>query len=330
MDRGSWRKSQWRNLCFATTASLSFAHTLKILWNKKTLHNFATEKQTEVELETGKIWNGSSFIIILTTVNPHLNSPMYFFLQNLSFLEMCYTSVTTPRLLMDLFNKDRSISFPCCALQLYFFIFLGSTECFFFAVMAYDRYAAIAHPLQYTMLISRRRCLQLAIGAWVGGIFLALGQAVLISSLPYCRSHIINHFFCDVPPLVKLACGDKYLVEIEISLYSAVVVMVPFVLVLLSYVFILNAILKIRSSQGQRKAFSTCASHLTSVFLFYVPAICVYVTPKSKYSLNSDRLLALFYAVIIPMLNPLIYSLRNNEVKKALRNRMKRQLCLQR
>ncbi|XP_030042513.1 olfactory receptor 5V1-like [Microcaecilia unicolor] len=273
---------------------------------------------------------GNILIIILTTVDPHLNTPMYFFLWNLSILEMCYTSVTIPRLLMDLLKEDRSISFPCCALQLYFFIFLGSTECFLFAVMAYDRYAAIVNPLRYTVLISRRRCLQLVIGSWVGGIFLALGQAVLILSLPYCRLHVINHFFCDVPPLVKLACGDKYFAEIEISLYSAVVVMVPFVLVLLSYVRILDAILKIRSSQGQRKAFSTCASHLTSVFLFYVPAICVYVIPKSKYSLNSDRLLALFYAVIIPMLNPLIYSLRNKEVKGALRNRMNGRLCPQR
>ncbi|XP_029437379.1 olfactory receptor 5A2-like [Rhinatrema bivittatum] len=273
---------------------------------------------------------GNILIIILITIDPHLHTPMYFFLRNLSFLEMCYTSVSIPRLLADLVREDRSISFPCCAVQLYFFIFLGTTECFLFAVMAYDRYTAIANPLRYTVVINRTRCLQLATGSWVGGIFLALGQAILISNLPYCKSHIINHFFCDVPPLVKLACGDKYLAEIEISLYSTVVVMVPFLLVLLSYVCILAAILKIDSSQGRRKAFSTCASHLTSVSLFYVPGICVYVVPKSKYSLDNDRLLALFYAVIIPMLNPLIYSLRNKEVKGALRNRMNRKLCSQR
>ncbi|XP_029437351.1 olfactory receptor 10A4-like [Rhinatrema bivittatum] len=269
---------------------------------------------------------GNVLIIALTTVCPALQTPMYFFLRNLSFLEICYTSVTIPKMLVDLLVDGRGISLWGCVTQLYFFIFLGTTECYFLAVMAFDRYVAVCNPLHYTAIMNGKLCVRLSAAACVGAMVLALGQACLVSSLKYCGSTRINHFFCEVPVLVRLACGDKHVAETGVSVHSIFVGIIPFLLIITSYVPILSAILGIHSTEGRHKAFSTCASHLVSVVLFYSTGIFAYVLPKIKFVSGGERLLALMYAVVIPMLNPLIYSLRNKEVKGALRRKVSRKL----
>uniref|UniRef100_A0A8C8RQ96 Olfactory receptor n=1 Tax=Pelusios castaneus TaxID=367368 RepID=A0A8C8RQ96_9SAUR len=256
---------------------------------------------------------GNMLIIPITLVDPALRSPMYFFLQNLSFLEIGYISSTIPKMLVNFLSEDKSISFLGCATQMYFFSFLGITECCLLAAMSYDRYVAICHPLHYTATMSKAMCLQLSAVCWLIGLLVGLGQTTFIFTLPYCGPNRINHFFCDLPPLLKLACTDTY--KNEIAVYTIVVtfIMVPFLLILVSYVHILHTILSIASAAGRSKTFSTCSSHLIAVTL-----------PKSSYSPNTDKLLSLFYSVVSPVLNPLIYSLRNKEVKEAMRRSFSR------
>lgn len=267
---------------------------------------------------------GNLLIILLTLADPALHTPMYFFLRNLSFLEICYTSVNVPQMLVNLFSGEKSISFIGCATQTYFTFFLGGSECFLLASMAYDRYLAICKPLHYPVLMSQKVCLSLAVVSWLSGFLMSFGHTRMVFTLPFCGSNVINHFFCDIPPLLELACGDTSRTEAAVFAVAMIFVTIPFILILMSYVGILSSILKISSSEGRKKTFSTCSSHLTVVTLFFGSACIIYLKPKSTYSPNTDKYLSLFYTVVGPILNPLIYSLRNKDVRGAFMRMWKR------
>ncbi|XP_069889035.1 olfactory receptor 10AG1-like [Dipodomys merriami] len=262
---------------------------------------------------------GNGIIIVVTRVDPSLQTPMYFFISNFSFLEICYVSITLPRMLMDLWTQKGTISLYACATQMCFFLILGATECFLLAVMAYDRYVAICHPLHYPLIMNRKVYTQLVAAAWVSGMPVQVGQTIQIFSLPFCDSHQIDHFFCDIPPMLKLACGDVFVNELVVFVFAVLIVTVPFICILVSYVRIISTILKLPSNSGRSKAFSTCSSHLIVVFLFYGSASVTYLKPKSTQYEGTDKLLSLFYTILTPMFNPMIYSLRNKDVKEALR-----------
>ncbi|XP_050791430.1 olfactory receptor 10A2-like [Gopherus flavomarginatus] len=269
---------------------------------------------------------GNALVILVTVYDPVLHTPMYFFLRNLAFLEICYTSVTIPKMLANLLLEKKTISFSGCATQMYFFLFFGTAVCYLLAVISYDRYVAICNPLHYPVLMSRRLCLLLVSGCWVTGMSVSLGQTALIFSVPFCGSNVINHFFCDVPPLVKLLCPDSHVNEVTKVLMNILVIIIPFTLILASYICIVTAILRIPSLDGKRKAIHTCSSHLVSVSLFYGSAVFRYLRPNSGYTSGLDKLLSLLYTVAPALLNPVIYSLRNQRVKAALRKSIQRTL----
>lgn len=262
---------------------------------------------------------GNSLIIIITKVDPSLQTPMYFFLRNFSFLEICYVSVTAPRLLTDLWRPNRSISVLACATQMYFFLVFGFTECLILTTMAYDRYVAICNPLRYPLIMNNRLCIQLAVSCWVTGIPAHIGFTYLIFSLPFCRSNHLNHFFCDIPPVLKLACGDTFMIEMLVYAIALLVVTIPFMLILGSYGKIISTILKLPSAAGRAKAFSTCSSHLMVVLLFFGSATTTYLSPKSSNLTGTDKFLSLFYTIVTPTFNPMIYCLRNKDVMVALK-----------
>ena len=262
---------------------------------------------------------GNILIIMITIVDAALHSPMYFFLKNLSFLEIGYTTSTIPKMLVNFLTKRKGISFLGCATQMYAFSLLGITECCLLAAMAYDRCVAICHPLRYTTMMSWNMCFLLSAVSWLIGVLVALGQTTFIFTLPYCGPNRINHFFCDLPPLLKLACVATYKNEITIYIIAVLFIMVPFLLIVVSYIQILHTIFKMPSAGGKRKTFSTCFSHLVVVTLFYGSAIVTYLRPKAFYSSSSNKLLSLSYTLMSPMMNPLIYSLRNKEMKQALK-----------
>uniref|UniRef100_G3UIU8 G-protein coupled receptors family 1 profile domain-containing protein n=1 Tax=Loxodonta africana TaxID=9785 RepID=G3UIU8_LOXAF len=263
---------------------------------------------------------GNVGMILLIRVDSRLYTPMYFFLANLSFVGACYSSTITPKMLVDLLSEKKTISFAGCFLQMYFFIALATTECTLFGLMAYDRYVAICNPLLYFLIMSRRLCLKMAAGAFTAGLLNSMVNTSYVSSLPFCDSNIIHHFFCDNPPLFKLSCSDTRLNESIFSTFAGVNMVDALLVILTSYSYILFSIFRMHSGEGRRKAFSTCASHLTAIILFYATAICTYLHPRSSYSLSQDEVASVLYTVVIPMLNPLICSLRNKEVKKALWN----------
>ncbi|XP_013809895.2 olfactory receptor 10AG1-like [Apteryx mantelli] len=267
---------------------------------------------------------GNSLIMLITVVDSSLHSPMYFFLRNLSFLEICYTSVTLPKMLVGFLTDDGRISFLGCAAQLYFLVFLGSTVCLLLAAMAYDRYVAICDPLHYSSIMSGGFCIRLVVGLWMAVVPVQVGQTYQVFTLPFCASHDIHHFFCDVRPLLELACADTF--WNQVTLYSIILVaaVLPFFLIVMSYTNIIRTILKMPSVLGRRKAFSTCSSHLVVVTLFYGSATVVYLKHQSRDSADTDKYLALFYTVVTPMFNPLIYSLRNKEVRIALKRFLQR------
>ncbi|XP_066485442.1 olfactory receptor 10A4-like [Tiliqua scincoides] len=262
---------------------------------------------------------GNIFIIIVTLISPALQSPMYFFLRNLSFLEIGYTSTVIPKMLSNLLSEDPSISFIGCATQMYFFSSLGIAECCLLAAMAYDRYVAICHPLHYTVIMNRVVCLLVSIACWLIGLLVVVAPITLIFTLPFCEPKRINHFFCDLPPVLRLACADTYKNEITIFTVTVVFIMLPFVLILVSYIRILHTVLNRSSATSRSRAFSTCSSHITVVTLFYGCAVLTYLRPKSAHSMEADKVLSFFYTVACPVMNPLIYSLRNKEVKDSLK-----------
>ncbi|XP_069098282.1 olfactory receptor 10C1-like [Pleurodeles waltl] len=261
---------------------------------------------------------GNATIIFLVTFDTFLQTSMYFFLRSLSLLEICYTSVTLPKLLQIFFLRDNHISFLECAAQSYFFYTFGRAECFLLAFMSYDRYVAICMPLRYNMVMTKNFCVHLSVVPLADGLLEALVQTATIFSLPYYQLNIINHFFCDFLSVLDLSCKDTFGNEVLIWVCLILFAFIPLVLVFISYIRILISILGIRSTTGRMKVFSTCSSHLISVILFYGSGTFIYIRPKSSRQPASDKFLALLYTVITPMMNPLIYSLRNQEVKAAL------------
>uniref|UniRef100_A0A8D0H664 Olfactory receptor n=1 Tax=Sphenodon punctatus TaxID=8508 RepID=A0A8D0H664_SPHPU len=261
---------------------------------------------------------GNMLILTLTRNDPGLQTPMYFFLSNLSFLDICYTSTTVPVMMANFFRPRKTISRAGCIAQLFFLITCAGTECVLLAVMAYDRYVAICRPLHYTTIMSKRVCVQLAGFSWLCGLTNSLAHTLLASSLTICKSNQLSHFFCDVPLLLKLSCSETYVNEIVLHLASALIGLSPCLFTVVSYSHIICTILKIKSAKGRSKAFSTCASHLIVVVIFYGTANLNYNRSSSGYSLDIDTLVSSLFCIVTPMLNPLIYSLRNKEVKAAL------------
>nr|XP_020007059.1 olfactory receptor 10G9 [Castor canadensis] len=260
---------------------------------------------------------GNLLILLVIRVDFHLHTPMYYFLINLSFIDMWFSTVTVPKMLMTLASPEgRAISFHSCVAQLYFFHFLGSTECFLYTVMSYDRYLAISYPLRYTTMMSERTCALLATGTWISGSLHSAVQTTLTFRLPYCGLNQIQHYFCDAPPILKLACADTSANEMVIFVNIRVVALGCFFLIVLSYGSIVCSILRIRTSEGRHRAFQTCASHCIVVICFFVPCVFIYLRPGSRDAV--DGVVAVFYTVLTPLLNPAVYTLRNKEVKKAL------------
>ncbi|XP_061465572.1 olfactory receptor 5AR1-like isoform X1 [Rhineura floridana] len=260
---------------------------------------------------------GNVGMIVLIRRDSRLHTPMYFFLSNLAFIDVNYSSAITPNMLVDLLAERKSIGVVGCATQMFMFVICGSSECLLLAVMAYDRYMAICNPLHYSITMSRERCIWLVGGSYFLGIFYAVLYTVLTFTLSFCGSNMINHYYCDIPPLLQLSCSDTHTNETVIFVQVSINCVGTTAIILISYVCILATILKIRSTESRRKAFSTCTSHLSIVSLFYGTIFFMYLRPSSSYALEEDKVASLFYTVVIPMLNPLIYSLRNKEVKDA-------------
>nr|XP_019568962.1 PREDICTED: olfactory receptor 2G3-like [Rhinolophus sinicus] len=268
---------------------------------------------------------GNVIIITVIQIEPRLQTPMYFFLTNLSFLDICYVSTNVPQMLSNMVGKKKTIPFSSCATQMYFSLSFGMIECVLLGVMAYDRYVAICHPLHYTVIMNRSTCVQLAAISWSSSFLSSMVINVLTLSLPYCGPNVLNHFFCEVPSILRLACTDTSFTEMVVFIFSVIIVFIPFLLIVVSYARILLSLLRMQSASGRHKALSTCASHLTVVALFYGTAIFVYMRPQSKSSRAGGKIIAVFYTVITPMFNPLIYSLRNQDVKGALKKAIAKQ-----
>ncbi|XP_069506032.1 olfactory receptor 5V1-like [Ambystoma mexicanum] len=259
-------------------------------------------------------------LLVMATIysNLRLHTPMYFFLSNLSFVDICYTSVIFPEMLAHFFLEGTHISLTECLLQMYFFLVMLSTEFLLLTVMAYDRYVAICNPLRYLTIMNKAVCIRLAVGSWVGSYLVPLTHTLLISRLPFCESHTIDHFFCDFVSLMQLSCTSTSTLETLSYALGTIVAVMSFLSIILSYVNIASSILKIRSKEGRSKAFSTCASHLTVVILFYVSVCSAYMRPMSTYSMINNKILSLSYIAVTPLCNPVIYSLKNKDFKSAL------------
>ncbi|XP_030395527.1 olfactory receptor 11L1-like [Gopherus evgoodei] len=275
--------------------------------------------------------SGHIVIIMIVRLDLRLHTPMYFFLSNFSFLEIWYSSNIVPKMLQVFLATGRSISYGSCITQLYFLITLGTAECFILAIMAYDRYLAICNPLRYPSLMNNRVCVQLAICSWVGAFVVNVPPMVSLCKLPFCGPNEINHLFCDAPPLLKLSCRDPLEAETVNFIVATSIIVSSFLLIVVSYILIIMTILKITSDPGRWKTFSTCGSHLAVVAIFYGTLMFMYVRPTSRYSndsVNFNKLVSMFYTVVTPMLNPIIYCLRNKEVKEALRKVVMRRCVL--
>ncbi|XP_003462520.2 olfactory receptor 2A12-like [Cavia porcellus] len=260
---------------------------------------------------------GNGLIITLIYLDLHLHTPMYFFLSVLSLVDISYVTTTVPQMLVNMLYPRRTISWGACVAQMFIFLVLGIAECILYAIMAYDRYIAICFPLHYFLLMNRIICIKMVIVCWSISLTGALIYTVFTMHLPYCGPYRINHFFCEVPAVLKLACADTFLNDHLNFMLGFILLLIPLSLILASYVRIFASILRIRSSQGRLKSFSTCASHITVVTMFYGPAMIMYMRPSSWHDPEQDKKLALFYNVISAFLNPIIYSLRNKDVKGA-------------
>ncbi|XP_073911482.1 olfactory receptor 2B11-like [Castor canadensis] len=258
---------------------------------------------------------GNSSIILLSVVEPRLQTPMYFFLDNLSVLDLCVTCTIVPQLLTTLWSLEKTIASWGCITQAYLFHWTSCTECALLAVMAFDRYVAICHPLRYTLIMHAWACVWLAAVSWSSGLANSLLQSTLTLRLSFCGRHTLDHFFCEVPALIKLACGDTTVNDLSLALGAIPFGMVAPLLVLISYTFIVRAVIKLPSAEGRQKALSTCSSHLVVVTMYFGPGIYIYLQPPSKSS--QAKFMSFFYCIITPLLNPLIYTLRNKDVKAA-------------
>ncbi|KAG9464644.1 hypothetical protein GDO78_019618 [Eleutherodactylus coqui] len=263
---------------------------------------------------------GNLLLIIVVRINLTLQTPMYFFLSNLSFIDICFSSTIVPKILINTLGKDRRISLLGCAFQMYFSLALGATECIILAVMAYDRFVAICMPLHYNTIMSKKLCITLAVGSWMACFVNSSIHVFITFQLPYCKSHHISHFFCEIPPLLQLSCRDTRLNEIAMYVSAGILVMMAFFLTLISYIHIISTIFRIQSSQRRQKVFSTCASHLTVVTLYYGTIMFMYLRPRSAYLPETDKTISIIYTVVTPMLNPFIYSVRNTDVKLTIKN----------
>ncbi|XP_072494593.1 olfactory receptor 5V1-like [Notamacropus eugenii] len=262
---------------------------------------------------------GNLLILTAIRINPVLHTPMYYFLSNLSFLDICYTSTTVPIMLVNFFREKKTITYEGCLSQVFFLVTFAGSEGVLLGAMAYDRFIAICYPLRYPVLMSKQVYAYLAAGSWLSGLVNSLTHTGLTTTLTLCGPNQISHFLCDIPLLLKLSCSDTSVNEFILYVSSATIGLSPCLFTAVSYILIISAILKIQSSQGRKKAFSTCASHLTVVVIFFGTANFNYDQPTSGYSLNVDILVSVLFCIVTPMLNPIIYSLRNKEVKVALR-----------
>ncbi|XP_039726682.1 olfactory receptor 13C9 [Pteropus medius] len=269
---------------------------------------------------------GNGTLILISILDSHLHTPMYFFLGNLSFLDICYTSTSIPSTLVSFLSERKTISFSGCAVQMFLGLAMGTTECVLLGMMAFDRYVAICNPLRYPVIMSKDSYVPMAAGSWLAGIINSAVQTAFVVQLTFCRNNVINHFSCEILAVMKLACADISGNEFIMLVATTLFTLMPLFLIVISYSFIISSILKIRTSEGRSKAFSTCSAHLTVVIIFYGTILFMYMKPKSKETHNlddldaTDKLISMFYGVMTPMMNPLIYSLRNKDVKEAVKH----------
>ncbi|XP_075408952.1 olfactory receptor 6C4-like [Tenrec ecaudatus] len=263
---------------------------------------------------------GNLVIITLTLIDPNLKTPMYFFLRNFSFLEILFTSIFIPRLLTSLTTGNKVISFTGCLTQYFFAILLGATEFYLLASMSYDRYVAICKPLHYLTIMSSQVCMQLVFCSWMGGLLSILPPIILVSQIDFCASNVLNQYYCDYKPLLKIACSDTSVLQLIVILLAVLNLVVTLMLVILSYTYIIRTILRIPSAQQRKKAFSTCSSHMIVVSLSYGSCIFLYMNPSPKKGGDFDKEISLLVTSLSPLLNPFIYTLRNQQVKQALKN----------
>lgn len=262
---------------------------------------------------------GNLGMITLILLDPCLHTPMYFFLSNLSLVDCVYSSAVTPKVMAGFLTGDKVISYGGCVAQMFFFVAFASTDCFLLAVMAYDRHAAVCKPLHYTTTVTPSVCARMAIGCYIWGFVVSAIHTGFTFCLSFCHSNVVHHFFCDIPPILALSCSDIHINEIVLFALATFNVLFALIVIFTSYLFILIAILRMPSAEGRKKAFSTCASHLTAIAMFYGTVIFMYLQPSSSHSMDNDQVASVFYAIIVPMLNPIIYSLRNREVNSAFR-----------
>ncbi|XP_068254029.1 olfactory receptor 5AS1-like [Nyctibius grandis] len=272
---------------------------------------------------------GNVGLIVLVQVNACIHTPMYYFLSNLSFLDLSCSSAIAPKMLVNLLAQQKTISLTGCATQMFLFAAFTDAECLILAAMAYDRYVAVCHPLLYTVAMSHRVCTSMVAGAFLSGGLTSLVHTSFTFTLSFCGSNVINHFFCDIPPLLAISCSDTHINEVLLFTLCGFIQTSTLLTIVVSYACILSTILRIRVADGRHKAFYTCTSHLTAVGLFYGSLLFAYLRPSSSYSLDTDKVISAFYTVVFPMLNPLIYSLRNREVKDALRRTVERRVFSQ-
>ncbi|KAM9312347.1 olfactory receptor 5AR1-like [Gastrophryne carolinensis] len=264
---------------------------------------------------------GNTGMISVVHLWTELHTPMYYFLSYLSTVDLFYSSVVTPKMLCDLLSKKKTISFVGCALQFLFFTALAITEVLVLSIMSYDRYVAICHPLHYILKMTKKKCRSLVLIAFTNGLVLSTSLTTCLFTLQFCGSNYLDHFYCDIPPILKLSCSDTFACDVLLALLVCSCNIGSLTIILVSYVFIISAILRMKSTRGQKKAFSTCSSHLMCSTMFYVTVFFTYLHPSSGVSEKQDKVPALFYSVMTPMLNPIIYSLRNQEVRRVIMKR---------
>ncbi|XP_075384365.1 olfactory receptor 1F1-like [Tenrec ecaudatus] len=267
---------------------------------------------------------GNLLIILAISTDSRLHTPMYFFLSNLSFVDICFSSTTIPKMLINHIFENQSISFPGCLTQMYFLFMFVDMDIFLLVLMAYDRFVAVCHPLHYTTKMTPHLCALMVAGSWVLANLNILLHTLLMARLSFCADNRISHFFCDVAALLKLSCSDTHINEMMILFEGGLIMITSFVCILVSYIYITFAVLRVPSTKGKWKAFSTCGSHLAVVSLFYGTVFAVYLTPSSSHSSEKDIVTTVMYTVVTPMLNPFIYSLRNKDLKGALRKVLER------
>ncbi|XP_029812837.1 putative olfactory receptor 8G3 pseudogene isoform X1 [Suricata suricatta] len=270
---------------------------------------------------------GNLGMITLIGLSAHLHTPMYYFLSNLSFIDLCHSTVITPKMLVNFVTEMNTISYPQCMTQLYFFLIFAIAECHMLAAMAYDRYAAICNPLLYNVIMSSHICFGLTVGVYILGITGSTIHTGFMMRLLFCKSNVINHYFCDLFPLLEISCSNTFINELLVLVLSAFNILTPALTILASYIFFIASILRIHSTEGRFKAFSTCSSHISAVAVFFGSAAFMYLQPSSVSSMDQGKVFSVFYTIIVPMLNPLIYSLQNKDVKFALKKLLDSSIC---